>query len=565
MSFSWKDRESALASLDVNTPEMVILGAGIAGASTAAHAARLGLNVLVLDKEDMAFGASGNSTGLAHAGLRYLAQGRIGYVFHEGHERYRLQELAPQWVEPFHFILPVYRDDPFPFWIVRLGTWIYDGLGWCDALMTRRAFVRRHRKLSIDEVKGRLPGIRTEGLQGGLEYFVDAKLQDARFTLGYAQQAAQHGARVVTHAKVESLSASASGPVEVKGRDLLTGKEFRVAAPLVINATGAWMDELRMKLGLPRPLIKKSKGVHLIVDHLVDSPLILASAAKGRVFFVIPIDGERSLIGTTDTAVDLPADQVQADPQDVIELLQQLFHFFPYLKQGSHLTDAIENYRRVHVRDIFWGIRPLVNQPGSTMDASREHLLQKDLPGVWSLAGVKLTAGRAAGHQTALEAWSYLRKGAQRPQVTWDSLPGGELWDVERFSREASKRFKLGDHSEPLLRYLVSLYGTRYVEVLQWAQREEHYSERVLPAEPWIYAQVVYSVYEELTLTLNDLLWRRTKWAHYQNLPAPVITRIAELLGRHLGWSPEELDRQIQAYAKELVFHRTSQNHIEFH
>ncbi len=559
MSFSWKDREEALASLSSTAPEVLVIGGGMTGCSTAAHAARLGLNVLLVEKEDLAYGASGNSTGLAHAGLRYLAQGRIGYVFHEGRERYRLQELAPQWVHPFNFILPVYQTDPYRFWVVRLGTWIYDALGWADALVTKRPLVRRHRRLSADEVKARIPGIRMEGLLGGLEYFVDAKLQDARFTLGYAQQAAQHGARVLTHCEISSVKASGNLPNVVLGKDLLGGKDFKCTVPLVINATGAWIDQVRREAGLKDNLVQMSKGVHLVVDHLVHAPLIMASSAKGKAFFVIPIDGERTLVGTTDTAIAGDAGQAQADAHDIAELLHQLFYYFPYLKQGHNLAEAIENYKRVHVRDIYWGIRPLLRHTGSTIYASREHKLTQDLPNFWSIPGVKLTAGRAAGHEAAVAAWYRLRKGAGLPAVTWDSLPGGDLWDFKRFAEDAAKRFKLGPHSEALLHYLVSMYGTRYVEVLQWTQREEHYSEEVVPGEPWIMAQVPYSVYEEMTLTLNDLLWRRTKWAHYRDLPEPVISRIAQLMGRHLGWSQDVLDQQVQSYALELVHHRLPQ------
>src|ERR1700690_3609392 len=112
MSFSYKDRQTSIASLQEKPPELLIIGGGIVGASAAAHASRFGLNVVLVEKEDIAAGASGNSTGLAPAGLRYLAQGRLGYVFREGRERYRLQELAPHWVRPFNFLLPVYKSDP---------------------------------------------------------------------------------------------------------------------------------------------------------------------------------------------------------------------------------------------------------------------------------------------------------------------------------------------------------------------------------------------------------------------------------------------------------------------
>jgi len=558
MSFSWSDRQSAINSIPAHPPELLVIGGGVVGCSAAAHAAHLGLNVLLLEKEDLAAGASGNSTGLAHAGLRYLAQRRVGYVFHEGRERHRLQELAPQWVSPFNFFLPVYKGEPYPFWMVQLGTWVYDLLGWIDAYWTRRPRVRRHRVLSAEDVKAKIPGLRAEGLLGGIEYYVDAKLQDARFTLGYAQQAAQHGAKVATHCEVIAIDASDGQLVRIVARDAITRKTFEFRTPLVLNASGAWIDEVRKEAELSGSLLENSKGIHLVVDHIVSTPLIMSTAVKGKVFFVLPIDPARSLVGTTDTPVSVAPDAVRPEERDVTELLHLLFHFFPYLKQGPNLLEAISSYKRVHVRDVYWAIRPLLRQDQSTLTASREHRLVKDLPRLWSLPGVKLTSGRAAGHEAAVEAWRFLRPKAAVPSVPWDSLPGGELWDFERFVNDAQKRFKLETDSEGLIRYLISMYGTRYVEVLQWAQREPHFSDRLLPDEPWIFAQAAYAVHEEMVLTLNDLLWRRTKWAHYRDLPSEVIEALARTLGQFLSWSDEERQKQIQDYQMELKKHRLS-------
>ena len=556
MAFSWKDREAALASLSANPPELIVIGAGVVGSSISAHAARLGLNVLLVEKEDIASGASGNSTGLAHAGLRYLAQGRLGYVFREGRERQRLQELAPQWVRPFNFLLPVYKGDPYAFWMVRLGTLVYDGLGWMDAMITKRPLIRRHRILSAEAVKAKVPGIRADDLLGGIEYYVDARLQDARFTLGYAQQAAQHGARVLTHCEVVAGLRSGEDRFKVSCRDHLSGQTFDVMTSLVINAAGAWIDRVRHEGGMGAELVQKSKGIHLVVDHVTDTALIMSAQVQGKVFFVIPIDSERTLVGTTDTAVSVDPDEVLPESRDVMELLQQLFYYFPYFKQGANLLEAIERYKQVHVRDVYWGIRPLLLARGPTLAASREHRLVKDLPRFWSFPGVKLTAARAAGYEAAVEAWNLLRQGVPLPAVTWDSLPGGELWDFERFVTEAQRRFKLGERPEELVRYLISTYGTRYVEVLQWAQREPRFREPVLAEEPWILAEVAYAAHEEMVLTLNDFLWRRTKWSHHRDLPEEAIGRIVKTLGQCLGWSEEESQRQIAEYQKELKRHR---------
>jgi glycerol-3-phosphate dehydrogenase len=556
MSFSYKEREIALGTIKSNPPELLVIGGGIVGCSIAAHASRLGLNCLLLERQDLACGASGYSTGLAHAGLRYLAQGQVLYVFHESRERQRLEDLAPHWVRPFSFILPAYADDPFPFWMVRLGTTIYDLFTQIDAFLVGRPKVRGHRVLSAEEVRAKIPGLRLEGLRGGIEYYVDARLQDSRFTLGYAQQAARYGARIATYAAALSVDCVGDAAPRVSGLDYLGGQTFELLPPLAVNATGAWIDDVRATAGLKAPLVRKSRGIHLIVDHIADSPLIMSAAAKGKVFFVIPFDSERSLVGTTDTPTDAVPDQTRPDAKEVQELLQQLFYFFPYLKQGPNLQEAMESYKQVHVRSVTWGVRPLLYHEGPTLKATREHRLVKDRPCLWSIPGVKLTAARGAGFEVAAKAWRHLRPNDPLPKVTWDSLPGGELWEYERFVRDAKRRFRLGGDSEDIIAYLVSAYGTRYVEVLQWAQRESHLSERVLAGEPWIYAEAAYAAHEEMVLTLNDFLWRRTKWALLRALPPDAVERIAAILGQFLSWTPEALRAQIQSFHEELARHQ---------
>ncbi|HVO32925.1 MAG TPA: FAD-dependent oxidoreductase, partial [Elusimicrobiota bacterium] len=288
MSFSWKNRQAWFDSLTSNPPEVLILGGGVVGCSIAAHASAMGLNCVLLERSDLATGASGNSTGLAHAGLRYLTKGQVWYVFREGRERDRIEQLAPHWVRPFNFLFPVYRGDPFGLSMVRLGTWIYDGMARLDALWSRRALPRQHRVARIPELLDRIPGLRTDGLQGATEYFVDAQLQDGRFTLGWAQQAARHGARIITYAEASGFHNKSGEPHQICCRDLVRNEERVTLAPLVINATGAWIDTVRQAAGFSKPAVVPRQGIHLIVDQLAGTPLIFSTETPGRVFFIIP-------------------------------------------------------------------------------------------------------------------------------------------------------------------------------------------------------------------------------------------------------------------------------------
>jgi len=555
MAFSYKERQHTWQSLKDAPPEIVIIGAGVVGTATATAAARLGLHVLLIDKGDIAGGTSGASTGLAHAGLRYLAQGHIGYVFKAGRERRHLQEVAPHWVRPFDFILPVYKGEPHAFWVVRLGTFLYDWMARVDAWFSKRPMPRRYQTLSAAEVQNKIPGIKTESLEGGLAYFVDAQMQDTRLTLGLAQSAAQHGAKVLTYAEVKSFHPWKEGGASVIFEDRLTGEEQEVRARIVVNASGPWIDQVRALAGFKQETLKPSQGLHLVVDHITNTPLIFSTEIPNKVFFVLPVDQTVSLVGTTDTPIQSNPERTKAEPREVTELLQRLFTFFPYLKQGSNLQEAMKSYKEVHVRSVYWGVRPLLKQIGSTLQASREHAVLKEALWFWSVPGVKLTSGLSVGEEIGHGLWKALRKNAA-PNKPADSLPGGELWDYDKYVHDAQKRFKLGENSDQIIRYLISLYGTRYVEVLQWANREPHYRERILEGEPWILAQVPYAIQEEMVLTLNDLLWRRTKWALWRSLPEETVVGIAQEMAEILGWSPETRQEQFEAYQKEKAKHQ---------
>ena len=97
--------------------------------------------------------------------------------------------------------------------------------------------------------------------------------------------------------------------------DRLTGDEVAVAADVIINATGAWIDETNAALAAdgapPAPLVGGTKGSHLILDHpelmrALNGHMIYFENVDGRVCIVFPYLG-RVLVGSTDIRVDGPA------------------------------------------------------------------------------------------------------------------------------------------------------------------------------------------------------------------------------------------------------------------
>src|SRR5512134_910605 len=89
--------------------DLLVVGGGITGAGIARDAARRGLAVALVEREDFASGTSSRSSRLIHGGVRYLEHGYLHLVFEASRERRRLLALTPGLVRPLRFTWPVYR------------------------------------------------------------------------------------------------------------------------------------------------------------------------------------------------------------------------------------------------------------------------------------------------------------------------------------------------------------------------------------------------------------------------------------------------------------------------
>ena len=297
--------------------DLLVIGGGITGAGIARDAARRGLAVGLVDREDFAAGTSSRSSRLIHGGVRYLEHGYLHLVFEASRERRRLLAIAPHLVQPLRFTWPVYRGARIPRWKLAAGLTLYDAL----ALFRN---VGRHQRLSATEVLEAEPALAREGLRGGASYW-DAATNDARLTLANVLDAAAASATVVNHAEVLSLIFASGANGAVTGavvRDRLGGNEIRVQARIVINACGPWTDEIaRLENAAARAAVRGTKGVHISVPaKRVGNvgAVTMLSPDDGRVMFTLP-SGTHTIIvptpGTSErTAVAAPKNAGSGTP-----------------------------------------------------------------------------------------------------------------------------------------------------------------------------------------------------------------------------------------------------------
>lgn len=377
-------RERLLARLaGTRSVDLVVVGGGATGLGIALDASLRGLSVVLLEARDFAKGTSSRATKLVHGGVRYLAQGNVALVREALHERRKLLHNAPHLAAPLAFVMPGYTCWELPFYGVGLKA--YDALA-------GRAGLGSTAFLSSRQTVALLPGVRREGLKGGVKYW-DGQFDDARLAIALARSAAGQGALVLNYCPVIGLLHRDGRVVGVRYRPRDTGEEGTIEARCVVNATGVWVDAMRRMDDTAagrssEPMVTPSQGVHLVVDREFlpgDHALLVPRTRDGRVLFAVPWLG-KVVLGTTDT----PTTEIEEEPRAMAaEARFILGEAANYLARAPRPSD---------VRSVWVGLRPLVRPPreaGETKKINREHTVIVSDSGLVTVTGGKWTTYRA--------------------------------------------------------------------------------------------------------------------------------------------------------------------------
>jgi glycerol-3-phosphate dehydrogenase len=483
--------------------DFCIIGGGATGLGVAVDAASRGFSTLLLEQYDFAKGTSSRATKLVHGGVRYLQQGNIKLVTEALHERGILRRNAPHLVKDQSFIVPNYKWWEGPYY--GLGLKVYD---W----MAGELGLGKSRWLSREETLEEAPTLEAEGLRGGVLYH-DGQFDDARLAINLAQTAASEGAVLLNYCRVDGLLKKESGGgggvrdgggVErggdgerdgaitgVRMTDLQTGNTYEIAARVVINATGVFTDSiLQMDDPGSETVIAPSQGVHLILDKDFlpgRAAILVPHTDDGRVLFAVPWH-DRIIVGTTDTPVSHATIEPRALPEEIEFILQQIGR---YLRKVPTREDILS---------VFAGLRPLVKSSSKkTAELARDHLILVADSGLITITGGKWTTYRRMAEDTVNTAIQ--RAGLPERACVTASLPiHGSPGRVEAGIDNR------GGETEAL-----QYYGTDADAILALAGTNPDWSERLHPRLPYIQAEVVWAAREELCMTVEDALSRRTR------------------------------------------------------
>jgi len=501
-------RDTNLKRLDSRVFDVAIIGGGVNGAVSAAALASQGASVALIDRGDFAGETSQSSSNLAWGGIKYLESYEFGLVYKLCRSRNHLMRSYPSTVREIRFFGSIAKGFRRSRIMIFLGTLLYWFMG--------AFFTRPPRLLSRGMIAKQEPRIKTETVAGGVEYS-DAYLQDndARFVFRFVRRALDHGAvcanYVESHRSIRK-DQDGSWLWATEARDLQTGRPLTIHSRVLVNACGPWADEYSNRSGVEtRHRHLFSKGVHLVIDRVVEAHRVLAFFADdGRLFFVIPM-GPKTVIGTTDTRVEsLPATVTDEDRQFILENINKR------LKLSRPLTPADIISERC-------GVRPLAVQGGGVKGVedddwtqlSRRHIIETDVEGRRvTIFGGKLTDCINIGSKMAAEVQ---RLGVELPYRgrRWYGEPPDEVRD--EFFHQAALMDLDGmtarESSEPLSTRLWRRYAADALPMLEKIRQDPSQAEVLINGTEYIRAEVEYAARCEMITELEDFLRRRTQIA----------------------------------------------------
>lgn len=474
----------------MDTYDLLVIGGGINGAGIARDAAGRGLKTLLVEQADLASATSGWSSKLIHGGLRYLEHYEFRLVREALAEREVLLSIAPHLVRPMLFVLP-HEPSMRPVWMVRIGLWLYDHLGRRVSLPGSKAVKFPHVEYSA--------GLRPD-LRDGFVY-ADCRVDDARLTILNAVAVRDKGGTVLTRTRFASARRE-GGRWIAELEDRRTGAKRTVSAAALVNAAGPWVGQVAQ--GLPvKPTgakVRLVKGSHIVVPkvHSLGHSYILQNDDK-RVAFVIPFEGQYSLIGTT----DVPVDRVE----DAAAISQA---------ETDYLIKAANRYLATPIaqKDVVWsfaGVRPLYDDGQSDPSSiTRDYVMELDDEGgrapALSVYGGKLTTYRCLA-ESALAKLAPFFPSMGRPWTDREPLPGGGMAHFNAFRDEIHDTHK--GFPREMLEGLVRRHGTRAKEVLGDAKAPGDLGRQF--GHGLTEREVDFLVRDEWAEEAEDILWRRTK------------------------------------------------------
>ncbi len=495
------------------TYDLFIIGGGINGCGIARDGAGRGLSVGLAEMGDLGHGTSSRSTKLFHGGLRYLEYFEVALVAKALREREVLLRAMPHIAWPMRFVLPLSPDMRFdtttpaarllakmmpwargrrPNWLIRLGLLAYDSLGGRQILPATR---------SLDLARDAAGAALAPRFTRAFEYS-DVWVDDARLVALNARDAAQRGAQIMVQTRVTGAQrVGGLWEITTTGPD---GVQTHRARALV-NAGGPWvMEVLSGALAMQsRASVRLVRGAHIVTRRLFDHDrAYFLQGTDGRIMFMIPYQGDFTLIGTTDA--DHRGDADTAVCTDA---------------EAAYMVDFANGYlaKPISQADIVWsyaGVRPLYDDGAENAQSlTRDYVLALDAvpetggAPLLNIFGGKITTYRKLAEEALEELRPFVAMGAK--WTAGAALPGGDFPHDGAGALAANLMQDYPFLTKDWAARLVRSYGTDAAKIMGNAKTAADLGRDF--GAGLTLAELRWLMTHEFARTSDDVVWRRSK------------------------------------------------------
>lgn len=538
--------------------DLLVIGGGIHGAFVAWDATLRGLSVALIDRDDFGGATSANSLKTVHGGLRYLQDGDLRLVRKMIRERRAYLRIAPHLVHPLPCVMPTYRPLKKNKLLLRPALVLNDLIG-SDRNngLDQVAHLPKSRPLTKDELFERLPGLDPVGVTGGVSWHDAQVYNSERFLISILQSAASVGADVANYVTAQTLLFATQDQTRVIGAtvcDQLTGDEFEIKASLVVNATGAWTDQLlsqiKTKSRFKQPRFHLSTAMNVVTRQFIDGigagifghyqPDPDKPNKKSRLLFISPWRNY-SIIGTVHQFFDGDPAEHEVTDEMVQSLLDEVNEAYP----GAGLT--LDDVKLVHR-----GFLPTTADRDGDVKLVRkgevhDHLDEDGVAGLISAVGVKYTTARDVAEQTVDLAIEKLEFEAAPSTTAQTPIFGGNFLSLKSLIIDAQGRKSHGLGYKDVSS-LVYNYGREYETILFMMDDEDDQVDHLPlthPHEKMMAAQVRLAIREEMAITLADVMRRRTDFGSAEYPGDELTSFCANIMAAELDWDSEKIAQEI--------------------
>lgn len=518
------------------TFDLLIVGAGIYGATLAYEASQRGLKVLIVDKADIGAATSANSLKVIHGGLRYLQSMDIGRTRYSAAERKRLMAYAPYLVKPLHCLVPLSRSPVKNELSVGLVAGFYNWLTRSrNDGMPAHSHIPNAGLASLASYQSNAVQPLREAGNFALDWHDAQAVDTERLLTQFMKDAERAGAVIRNYHAVVSLNQEPRG----WSVDCLSegGDSVRFSSRAVVDCSGAWSvaERLLKPAGSRRPMAYV-KAVNLITRRKLGKTAFGFNSRqgnRGRLLFAAPC-GNHTLIGTwyyDENAPETPGltrDEAERCIQEINGAFEQ-----PVL--------TLADITHVHIGYLpADGRKSGDDDPEAWLMRHNKTLSWTQYPGLWVIQGTKYTTARYEAELFLNANGAFWGRATPAEPLSQHSVPSAE-GASEGVVPELETLLTAG-----MITALKTRYGRRFDDLIRFVRQSDVGTAVLDGTNDRLCAEVLYAVQHEWARHLDDILVRRLGVGSLERPSKATVNQTLDLLQRYAGWNTEQCQDELQ-------------------